>query len=140
VISAATQRLIAGLFDCRDGGLQSLKGVSAPIQIYRVLRESSARSRLEVEVNAGRLTPLVGRAHEVGLILERWTAAQAGDGQVVFLDREPGIGKSRLAQEVKERVVQQGFTCWEFRCSPYHQNSAFYPVLTYSGFQVDATR
>ncbi len=131
VISAATQRLIAGFFDCHDGGLQSVKGVSAPVQIYRVLRESSAQSRLEIEVSAGRLTPLVGRAHEVGLIVERWTAAQAGDGQVVFLNGEPGIGKSRLVQEVKERVVQQGVTCWEFRCSPYHQNSALYPVLTH---------
>ena len=128
VVSAATQRLIAGFFDCHDGGLQSVKGVSAPVQVYRVLRESSAQSRLEIEVSTGRLTPLVGRAHEVGLILERWTAAQAGDGQVVLLNGEPGIGKSRLVQEVKERVVQQGATCLEFRCSPYHQNSALYPV------------
>jgi class 3 adenylate cyclase len=131
VISAATQRLIAGFFDCRDGGLQSLKGVSAPVQVYRVLSESSAQSRLEIEVSTGRLTPLVGRAHEVGLLLERWTAAQAGDGQVVLLNGEPGIGKSRLAQEVKERLLQQEATCLEFRCSPYAQNSAFYPVITH---------
>lgn len=130
MISAATHRLIAGFFDCYDGGLQSVKGVSAPVQVYRVLCESNVQSRLELEVSTGRLTPLVGRAHEVGLILERWTAAQAGDGQVVLLTGEPGIGKSRLVQEVKERVVQQGVVCWEFRCSPYHQNSALYPVLT----------
>ncbi len=103
VVSAATQRLMLGLFDCQDLGRQELKGVSAPLQVYRVLSESSAQSRLEVEVSTGRLTPLVGRAHEVGLILERWTAAQAGDGQVVLLNGEPGIGKSRLVQEVKER-------------------------------------
>ena len=96
-----------------------------------MLSESSAQSRLEVEVSTGRLTPLVGRAHEVGLILERWTAAQAGDGQVVLLNGEPGIGKSRLVQEVKERVVQQGAICLEFRCSPYSQNSALYPVITH---------
>jgi class 3 adenylate cyclase len=66
VVSAATQRLIAGFFDCRDGGLQSLKGVSAPVQVYQVLSESSAQSRLEVDVSTGKLTPLVGRANEVG--------------------------------------------------------------------------
>ncbi len=131
VVSAATQRLIAGFFDCHDGGLQSLKGISAPVQVYRVLSESSAQSRLEVEVSTGRLTPLVGRAHEVGLILERWTASQAGDGQVVLLSGEPGIGKSRLVQEVKERLIQQEATCMEFRCSPYAQNSAFSPVLAH---------
>ena len=131
VVSAATQRLIAGFFDCHDGGLQSLKGVSAPVQVYRVLSESSAQSRLEVEVSTGRLTPLVGRAHEVGLLLERWTAAQAGEGQVVLLNGEPGIGKSRLVQEVKEHVVQQGAICLEFRCSPYSQNSALYPIITH---------
>ncbi|MBI3800081.1 MAG: AAA family ATPase [Deltaproteobacteria bacterium] len=131
VISAAAQRLIGGLFDCQPLGQQTLKGVSAPVQVYRVLSESSAQSRLEVDVSTGRLTPLVGRANEVGLVLERWTAAQAGEGQVVLLSGEPGIGKSRLVQEVKERIVQQRATCLEFRCSPYSQNSALYPVITH---------
>jgi TOMM system kinase/cyclase fusion protein len=131
IISAATQRLIAGLFDCQDLDLQPVKGVSAPLQVYRVVSESRTQSRLEVDISMGRLTPLVGRANEVGLILERWAAAQAGDGQVVLLSGEPGIGKSRLVQEVKEQVVQQGATSLEFRCSPYYQNSAFYPVITH---------
>ncbi|MEW6296361.1 MAG: adenylate/guanylate cyclase domain-containing protein, partial [Thermodesulfobacteriota bacterium] len=129
VVSAVTQRLIAGFFECHDGGLQVLKGVSAPLQAYRVLSESSTQSRLEVEVSTGRLTPLVGRAHEVGLILERWATAQAGEGQIVLLNGEPGIGKSRLVQEVKGRVIQQGAISLELRCSPYSQNSAFSPVL-----------
>jgi len=131
LISAATQRLIIGLFDCQDLGRQGLKGVSAPLQVYRVLSESTAQSRLEVDVSTGKLTPLVGRANEVGLILERWTAAQASDGQVLLLSGEPGIGKSRLVQEVKEQVVQQGALCLEFRCSPYYQNSALYPLITH---------
>jgi len=118
LIGAATQRLIIGLFDYQDLGVQEMKGVSTPLQVYRVLSESGARSRLNVELSAGKLTPLVGRAHEVGLILERWAAAQAGDGQVVLLNGEPGIGKSRLVQEVKERVIQQGAICPEFRYSP----------------------
>src|SRR5262245_41126856 len=88
--SAATQRLISGFFDCQDLGLQSVKGVSAPVQVYRVLSESSTQSRLEVAVSTGKLTPLVGRGHEVGLILERWAAARAGDGQGLLLSGEPG--------------------------------------------------
>ena len=80
---------------------QIVKGVSASVQVYHVLSESSAESRLEVDVSTGRLTSLIGRAHEVGLVLERWVAAQAGDGQVVLLNGEPGIGKSRLVQEVR---------------------------------------
>jgi class 3 adenylate cyclase/predicted ATPase len=131
VLSAATQRLVQGLFDCQPLGQRTLKGVSAPLQVYRVVGASRAQSRLEVDVNTGRLTPLVGRANELGLVLERWAAAQAGDGQVVLLSGEPGIGKSRLVQEVKERVRPQGATSLEFRCSPYSQNSAFYPVITY---------
>ncbi|HEV8718560.1 MAG TPA: adenylate/guanylate cyclase domain-containing protein [Candidatus Binatia bacterium] len=130
-ISATTQRLTAGLFDCQDLGLQTVKGISAALRVYRPLSESSAQSRLEAEVSTGKLTPLVGRANEVGLMLERWTAAQAGDGQVVLLSGEPGIGKSRLVQEVKEQVAQVGAVCLEFRCSPYYQNSAFYPVITH---------
>ncbi len=131
VIGSATQQLIAGFFVCQDLGLQTLKGVSAAVRVYRVLGESNAQSRLEVDASTGKLTPLVGRAHEVGLVLERWAAAQTGDGQVVSLSGEPGIGKSRLVQEVKERVVQIGAACIEFRCSPYYQNSAFYPVITH---------
>ncbi|MBI3799274.1 MAG: AAA family ATPase, partial [Deltaproteobacteria bacterium] len=131
IISATTQRLTAGLFDCQDLGLQTVKGMSAPLRVYRPLSESSAQSRLEAEVSTGKLTPLVGRANEVGLVLERWTAAQAGDGQVVLLSGEPGIGKSRLVQEVKGQVAQGGAVCLEFRCSPYYQNSALYPVITH---------
>ncbi|HEV8718494.1 MAG TPA: adenylate/guanylate cyclase domain-containing protein [Candidatus Binatia bacterium] len=131
IVSAATHHLLAGLFECQDLGPQTVKGVSAPAQVYRVLSESSARSRLEIDISTGELTPLVGRAHEVGLVLERWTAAQDGDGQAVLLSGEPGIGKSRLVQEVKEQVGQQGATSLEFRCSPYYQNSAFYPVVTH---------
>ena len=96
-----------------------------------MLSESRAQSRLEVDVSTGKLTPLVGRANEVGLILERWSAAQAGDGQVVLVSGEPGIGKSRLVQEIKERLVSQHALCLEFRCSPYSQNSAFSPVLAH---------
>jgi len=105
-----------------------LKGVSTPVPVYRVLRESEAQSRFEVAVNKG-LTPLVGRDEELRLLRRRWEQAKAGEGQVVLLSGEPGIGKSRLVQTLKEQTMVEGATRIEFRCSPYHQNSAFYPII-----------
>ncbi len=124
VVSAVTQRLVTGLFECRALGPQPLKGISMPLALYRVVRESEAQSRFEVAVSTG-LTPLVGRDLEVGLLRERWAQAKAGEGQVVLLSGEPGIGKSRLVQALKEQVMTEGATRIECRCSPYHQNSAF---------------
>jgi class 3 adenylate cyclase/predicted ATPase len=128
VISAATFRLIQGLFECHALGPQTLKGVSTPIGIYRVIRDSGAQSRLEVAGPTG-LTPLVGREQEVGLLLERWAQVREGLGQVVWLSGEPGIGKSRLVQVLKDHVANEPHHRWECRCSPYHQNSAFYPLI-----------
>ena len=128
VISAATQRLVAGLFETEDQGRHELKGISTPQPLYRVTAESTAQSRFEVAVQAG-LTPLAGREHELEALHERWTLAQAGEGQVVLLGGEPGIGKSRLVQELKDRTTQDGATRIAFQCSPYHQNSALYPII-----------
>jgi class 3 adenylate cyclase len=128
VVSAATQRLVAGLFEYQDLGPQALKGITLPLSLYRVMQESKAQSRFEVAVSTG-LTPLVGRDLEVGLLRERWTQAKGGEGQVILLSGEAGIGKSRLAQTLKEQVMAEGATRIECRCSPYHQNSAFYPII-----------
>src|SRR2546426_1527832 len=122
VISASTYRLVLGLFECEDCGPQELKGVATPVSVYRVLRENEAQSRFEVAVRTG-LTPLVGREEELGLLQRRWAQAKDGAGQVVLLSGEPGIGKSRLVQTLKEHVLQDGATRIEFRCSPYHQHS-----------------
>jgi class 3 adenylate cyclase/predicted ATPase len=130
VISGVTYRLVQGLFECQDRGLQELKGIATPVPVYRVVRESEAQSRFEAAVSKG-LTPLVGREEELGLLRRRWGQAKAGEGQVVLLSGEPGIGKSRLVQTLKEQVIAEGATRIEFRCSPYHQNSAFYPVIEY---------
>jgi class 3 adenylate cyclase len=128
VISGATYRLVQGLFVCQALGVQTLKGVPQPVAVYRVLGESEAHGRLEAAGPSG-LTPLVGREQEVGLLVERWQQAKEGLGQVVLLSGEAGIGKSRLVQVVKERVAGEPHPRWECRCSPYHQNSALYPVI-----------
>jgi predicted ATPase/class 3 adenylate cyclase len=128
VLSAATHRLIAGLFECQDLGPQTLKGISTSLSSYRVIGEGTAQSRFEAAVGAG-LTPLVGREEELGVLQRRWAQAKAGVGQVVLLSGEPGIGKSRLVQTLKEQVTAEGATRIEFRCSPYHQNSALYPLI-----------
>src|SRR4029450_90467 len=128
LVSTTTFRLMHGLFETEGRGPQELKGISTPVTLYRVVGESTAQSRFEAAVQTG-LTPLVGRAEELTLLQRRWEQAKAGDGQVVLLSGEPGIGKSRLVQELKEQLEHEGVTRMEFRCSPYHQNSAFYPII-----------
>ena len=127
-ISATTRRLVQGYFTCDDLGLHRLKGVETPLRVYRVVGASAAQSRLDVAAATG-LTPLVGRDPEVGLLRERWAQSQDGLGQVVVLSGEAGIGKSRLVHVLTEHVVDEGMPCLTLRCSPYHTNSAFYPVI-----------
>jgi class 3 adenylate cyclase/predicted ATPase len=128
VISAATHRLVQGYFAVEPLGSQPLKGVAAPVPVYRILAVNAAQSRLEVVSPTG-LTPLVGRESEVALLLERWAQSQAGQGQVVLLSGEGGIGKSRLVEVLRERVVGESGLSLAFRCSPYHTQSALYPVI-----------
>ena len=128
VISAATFRLVQGYFTYDELGMHALKGVAAPVQVYRILGESAAQSRLDVGSVTG-LTPLVGRDAEMTLLLERWAQSREGMGQVVLLSGEAGIGKSRLVEVLRERAYSEGATRIVFRCSPYHQNSALYPVI-----------
>ena len=130
VISAATQRLIQGYFTCHELGSQTLKGVATPLQVYQVVRATEVQQRFDVAAARG-LTPLVGREHEVGLLRERWAQVQAGQGQIVVLSGEAGIGKSRLVQVVKEEMIGATALRIEYRCSPYHQHSAFYPVIAH---------
>ena len=128
VISGATYQLVRGLFDCEALGARALKGLSAPVLVYRVLHETEAQSRFDVAMQTG-LTPMVGRENESAILRQRWERAREGEGQVVLLSGEPGIGKSRLAQAFKEQAAAEAIRWLECHCSPYYQNSAHYPVI-----------
>jgi TOMM system kinase/cyclase fusion protein len=130
VISEATAQLIHGFFVCQALGAQKLKGQTQPLPVYRVLHESEAHTRLDVETARG-LTPLVGREQEVGLLVDRWERAVEGMGQVVLLTGEAGIGKSRLVQLLRDRIGATPAIRIEYRCSPHAQHSALYPVITH---------
>jgi len=127
VISAETYQLIEGYFTCEALGAQRLHDLTQPLAVYRVLEASGVQSRLEVAAARG-LTPLVGREPEVALLKERWTRVKAGMGQVVVLEGEAGIGKSRLVQVLKDHIASEAHMRLECRGSPYHQHTALYPV------------
>src|SRR5205085_8449756 len=133
VIAASTRRLIGNGFDLSDLGEHELKGITEPIHAWRVERVAVTESRFDAHHGPVGLTPLVGRDEEVDLLLRRWAQAQDGEGQVVLLGGEPGIGKSRVLNALRERLEAQGGAqgaraVW-LQCSPYHVNSAFWPII-----------
>jgi predicted ATPase len=130
LVSADTYRLVQGYFTVEDLCAQRLKGVAEPMPVYRVLEATTAQSRLDAASVAG-LTPLVGRESEVALLHEHWRQSHQGSGALVLLSGEAGIGKSRLVETLDEQVGRDGAIRITFRCSAYHTNSAFYPIIEY---------
>ena len=126
VMSAATQRLVAGLFVVEERGAQRLKGVPAPVVLYRVVQPSGVRSRLDLSM---RRTPLVGRLTELGVLGDAWERVVEGTGQTVLVQGEAGLGKSRLCRELRERLAGEPHTWLECRCRPYTADSPFRPVI-----------
>jgi class 3 adenylate cyclase/predicted ATPase len=128
VVSPATRRLAGGVFDYAELGAQTLKGIAQPVRPWRVLGERRTESRFEA-AHAERLTSFVGRDQEVGLLAERWARAKEGDGQVVLLSGEAGIGKSRVTEALRERIADEAHTRLRYQCSPHRTHSALYPVI-----------
>jgi class 3 adenylate cyclase/predicted ATPase len=128
VISPVTYRLVGGFFDYRDLGRHMLKGFSEPVHVRQVLGPSKVESRFEAQHQAG-TSPLLGREEELGLLLRRWDEAKRGEGRVVLLTGEPGIGKSRLASALREHLGSAPHTPLSYFCSPLHQGSALYPFI-----------
>src|SRR5271166_5933712 len=141
VIGEATRRQIGGLFDLEDLGPQALSGFAEPLPAWRVLDESGQVSRFEA-LRSGE-TPLVGREEEVELLVRRWQQAKSGQGRVVLISGEPGIGKSRLAAALSGHIESEPHTRLRYFCSPHHQDSALYPFIAQleraAGFARDDT-
>jgi class 3 adenylate cyclase len=128
VIGRRTRRLLGDLFQYRDLGPLKLKGAVEPARAYQVLHQSAIESRFEA-LHSARLAPLVGREQEIKLLLRCWQRAKSGNGQVVLLSGEPGIGKSRIASTLLEKTQTEPQTRSRYFCSPYHQESALYPFI-----------
>jgi class 3 adenylate cyclase len=142
VIAESTRKLVGNLFELEDLGAQGLKGISGPVRAWAALRPSSVESRFEA-LHASGLTELVGREEELELLLRRWSKAKGGQGQVVLLSGEPGIGKSRLTAALLERLATEPHTRLRYFCSPQHTDSALYPIISQmertAGFAHDDT-
>jgi class 3 adenylate cyclase/predicted ATPase len=128
VIAAGTRRLVGDLFEYRDLGTVEVKGIAAPVPAWQVLRPSIVESRFEA-LRGAALSPLVGRDEEIELLLRRWARAKAGDGQVVLVSGEAGLGKSRLTAALAERLRTEPYLRLRYYCSPYHQDSALFPFI-----------
>jgi class 3 adenylate cyclase len=128
VIGPRTRRLLAGLFEYRDLGRIEVKGFATPVQAYEVVRPSTVESRFDALHTTG-LTALVGREEETELLLRRWARAKTGEGQVVLIVGEAGIGKSRLTAVLMERLSGHPHTRLRYFCSPQHTDSPLYPII-----------
>jgi class 3 adenylate cyclase/tetratricopeptide (TPR) repeat protein len=128
VISDRTHRLTAGFFDYEDLGPQKLKGINDSENAWRVTGISQTTSRFEATTEAG-LSPLVGREEEISLLMGRWRQAKAGEGQVVMLSGEAGVGKSRIVEAFNRRIENEDYGTITLSCSPFHSNTALYPII-----------
>jgi class 3 adenylate cyclase len=141
VIAESTRKLLGHLFELEALGAKDLKGIDGAVHAYAALRPSAVESRFEALRAA--TTPLVGRDAEMTLLARRWEQAKIGEGQIVLICGEPGIGKSRLAQTMVERLAGEPHIRLRFFCSPHHQDSALYPVIAHleraAGFRRDDT-
>jgi serine/threonine protein kinase/predicted ATPase len=136
IMTAATERLVRGNFDCTSLGHRKIKGLSQPIELFLVQGIGEDLSPIEVAERSG-LTPLTGRDHEISLLKDRWEHAQEGLSQVVLLIGEPGLGKSRLVHTLKQFILGQAAEgevdspVIEWRCSPHFHNTALYPAINF---------
>jgi class 3 adenylate cyclase/predicted ATPase len=129
VIAENTRRLVGTLFELEDLGPQEFKGISGTVRVWTALRAASVESRFDA-LHASGLTELVGRQEELEILLRRWSKAKTGEGQVVLLSGEPGIGKSRLTAALLERIASEPHTRLRYFCSPQRTDSALFPIIS----------
>jgi class 3 adenylate cyclase len=141
LITEATQRLVSGLFVVEDWRAHELKGIERPLQLYRVVRPSGMRGRFPAMAATRGMTPFVGRQDELRSLLNRWERVRDGEGQVVTIIGEAGIGKSRLVQRFREEIAATPYTWLECATAPFFQNTPFYAVadMLQQSFHWDAS-
>jgi class 3 adenylate cyclase/predicted ATPase len=139
VIAAGTRRLVGDLFEYRDLGAVEVKGITAPMPAWQVLGPSAVASRFEA-LRGSALTRLVGREEEIELLLRRWARAKAGNGQLVLISGEPGIGKSRIVATLAEHLHAEPHLRLRYFCSPYRQDSPLYPFTDQLGWAAGFAR
>src|SRR5215510_3303120 len=132
VIAANTRRLVGDLFEYRDLGAIEVKGIAEPVPAWQVLRPSAVASRFEA-LRGSALGRLIGRDDEIDLLTRRWARAKTGEGQVVLVSGEPGLGKSRITAVLEERLHVEPHLRLRYFCSPYRQDSALYPFIDQIG-------
>jgi class 3 adenylate cyclase len=141
VIASSTRRVTGGLFEYRSLGTVTLKGFGDNVPAWQVIAASEAESRFEALRTT--TTPLIGREEEIELLLRRWERAKRGEGCVVLISGEPGIGKSRIAETILEQLRDESHTRLRYFCSPHHHDSALYPSIAQleraAGFRRDDT-
>jgi class 3 adenylate cyclase/tetratricopeptide (TPR) repeat protein len=140
VIGASTRRLIGNTFELTDLGTHTLKGIVQPVQAWRVQAVLRGEGRFDAAHSGLALTALVGRDEEVAILQSRWAWARGGQGQVVLLSGEPGIGKSRLTQVLREEIQAEPHIAVRYQCSPFRLNSPLYPIIEQIEFAAGFTR
>jgi class 3 adenylate cyclase/tetratricopeptide (TPR) repeat protein len=130
LLGASTRRLVGETFELNDLGEHVLKGIIEPVRTWHAAAVAGLHGRFDAAHGSAELTPLVGRDLELGLLMDRWARAREGEGQVVLLGGEPGIGKSRILSALREKLEDEGAKAMRFQCSPYYINSAFWPTIS----------
>ncbi|HEY0524982.1 MAG TPA: adenylate/guanylate cyclase domain-containing protein [Stellaceae bacterium] len=128
VTSTSTRALLRGRFDVESIGQVNLHGIGEPVTAWRVLAARAAASRFDAE-HLTELTAVVGRDQEASLLLDRWDIAKSGEGQVVLLCGEAGVGKSRIAEMLRQRIAEEPHSLLLYQCSPFYANSALQPAI-----------
>jgi predicted ATPase/class 3 adenylate cyclase len=136
VISPGTLHLVRGLFETEDMGQFELKGFPQPIKVWRVNSAKTSQNRFEA-IKGSELSSFVSRVEEIKILWDGWQSAVSGSGQIILLDGEPGVGKSRILHVLKDRIRDQRHISCEWRCSPFYQNSAFYPIIDFIQYMLE---